>query len=71
MKHVYQTFLVLVILVTAVIAGAGAINYFAKGAGVIYLIAGIINIIGGVFLAYKTATNVKYEESKQQHNNKK
>lgn len=65
MKHVYQTFLVLAIFIVAIIAGAGAINYFAKGAGLIYLIAGIINIIGGIVIAYDKARNIHFEEIKK------
>lgn len=61
MKHVYQTFLLLAILLVAVIAGAGAINYFAKGAGVVYLIAGILNIIGGLYLVYVKFKTITYK----------
>lgn len=62
MRHVYQTFFALAILMVAIIAGAGAINYFAKGEGIIYLIAGIINVIGGIYLAYRKAKNIHYKE---------
>lgn len=59
MKRLIDVLGLFAILAVAIITGAGALNYAEVTDGHIYTVFGIINIIAGVYCAYRWA---KYRE---------